>query len=103
MRVASSALSADQQALVARNLGLVGLHLRNRVPTPRQPMRQREYEDLFQEGCLALIRAAIGRFGEIASEPSPAHSALELAIWSDRQKIQPDARVKYRALVGKYL
>lgn len=53
-----TALTPEQQDLVTQHLGLVGLHLRNRVPTPRQPKRQREYEDLFQEGCVALVRAA---------------------------------------------
>ena len=51
-------LTPEQQSLVSANIGLVGVHLRNRVPTPRQPTRQREYEDLFQEGCVALARAA---------------------------------------------
>jgi RNA polymerase sigma factor (sigma-70 family) len=51
-------LTPEQQELVRRNVGLVGVHLRTRVPTPRYPMRQREYDDLFQQGCLALVRAA---------------------------------------------
>ena len=57
-RRSTGPLTTEQQALAAENIGLVGVHLRNRVPTPRQPMRQREYEDLFQEGCVALLRAA---------------------------------------------
>lgn len=52
-------LTVAQRRLVEDNLGLVHLHLRNRVPTPPQPTRQREYDDLFQEGCMALIRAAM--------------------------------------------
>lgn len=52
------ALTLAQQELVRRHMGLVGVHLRNRVPTPRRPRRQREYDDLFQEGCVALARAA---------------------------------------------
>ena len=51
-------LTPEQRALVAANIGLVGLHLRNRVPTPRFAARSRDYDDLFQEGCVALIRAA---------------------------------------------
>ncbi len=51
-------LTPEQKKLVADNLGLVGVHLRNRVPTPSCPNRTREYEDLFQEGCIALARAA---------------------------------------------
>jgi len=52
------ALSHEQQRLVRENIGLVGVHLRTRVPTPAEPMRNREHDDLFQEGCLALARAA---------------------------------------------
>lgn len=51
-------LTEEQKKLVEDNLGLVGLHLKNRVPTPRMPARHREYEDLFQEGCVALAKAA---------------------------------------------
>ena len=51
-------LTPEQRTLAAEHIGLVGVHLRKRVPTPRQPMRHREYEDLFQEGCVALVRAA---------------------------------------------
>ncbi len=51
-------LNEAQRALVEAHIGLVGMHLRNFVATPMQPMRQREYDDLFQEGCVALTRAA---------------------------------------------
>lgn len=51
-------LSREQQELVRQHIGLVGMHLRKRVPTRWQPTRDREYDDLFQEGCLALLRAA---------------------------------------------
>lgn len=51
-------LTGEQRDLVAKHLGLVGVHLRTRVPTPHQPMRYREYDDLFQHGCVALARAA---------------------------------------------
>lgn len=53
--VGAEPLTGAQRALVARHLGLVRLHLRRRV-VPR--MRMREADDLFQEGCLGLIRAA---------------------------------------------
>ncbi len=55
---ASPTLTEDQRRLTRGNMGLVGVHLRRRVPTPRRPRRTREYEDLFQEGCIALMRAA---------------------------------------------
>lgn len=51
-------LSADRQKLVADNIGLVAVHLRRHVPGGRLSRRDREYDDLFQEGCLGLIQAA---------------------------------------------
>ncbi|NLX14827.1 MAG: sigma-70 family RNA polymerase sigma factor [Phycisphaerales bacterium] len=51
-------LDERQKKLVADHLGLIGVHLRSRVSKPRSPTRQKEHEDLFQEGCLALMRAA---------------------------------------------
>ena len=53
--------------------------------------------------AVELIKAAVASFSDIADEPSPAHSALELAIWSDRGKIPPTAREHYGVLVEKYL
>ncbi|HOD84740.1 MAG: S-methyl-5'-thioadenosine phosphorylase [Planctomycetes bacterium ADurb.Bin126] len=53
--------------------------------------------------ALALIKTAVERFERIAEKPSPAHSALELAIWSDRASIPPAARDHYGPLVSKYL
>jgi 5'-methylthioadenosine phosphorylase len=53
--------------------------------------------------ALALIRAAAERFAEIADVPSPAHSALELAIWTNRQAIPPAAREYFGVLLEKYL
>jgi len=53
--------------------------------------------------AVELIKAAVERFGEIADAASPAHSALELAIWSDRAHIAPAAREHYGPLVAKYL
>jgi len=50
-----------------------------------------------------LIRAAVERFGEIAEEPSPAHSALELAIWSNTEMISPEVADRLGVLVEKYL
>jgi len=55
------------------------------------------------EHAVKLIRAAVKGFGRIADVPSPAHAALELAIWSDRQGISPAAREHLGVLVEKYL
>lgn len=78
-------LTPQQQKLVADNLGLIGVHMRHRVPTPRFPTRQREYDDLFQEGCLALMRAAQtydpGRHGAFAAYALPRiRGAVHIAI-----------------------
>jgi 5'-methylthioadenosine phosphorylase len=53
--------------------------------------------------AISLIKSAVARFDEIADIPSPAHSALELAIWSDRSRIAPAAREHLGVLVRKYL
>ena len=53
--------------------------------------------------AIQLIRTAVARFDQIADLPSPAHSALELAIWSARDRIPPETRRKLGVLVGKYL
>lgn len=51
-------LSAEQRKLVEDNLGLVAVHLRRNVRNLSVPRRDRERDDLFQEGCLGLIEAA---------------------------------------------
>ena len=55
------------------------------------------------DNAVAMIKSAVERFSEIAEEVSPAHGALELAIWSDRAKIPPSAREHLGVLVEKYL
>jgi len=52
------ALSEEQRRLVGDNLGLVAVHLRRFVPGVSAQRSDREWDDLFQEGCLGLIRAA---------------------------------------------
>lgn len=56
---ASGPLSDRQRRLVQENIGLVTVHLRRNVGNLAMPRRDREWEDLFQEGCLGLIRAAV--------------------------------------------
>lgn len=51
-------LTEDQRRLVEDNMGLVAVHLRRHVRDLQSPSRDREWEDLFQEGCLGLIQAA---------------------------------------------
>jgi len=51
-------LTQDQKRLVEDNLGLVGVNLRRYSQPWSAPRRDREWDDLFQEGCLALMDAA---------------------------------------------
>ena len=53
--------------------------------------------------AITLIKEAIRRFGEIAAIPSPSHSALELAIWTARDRISPATKKKLQLLIGKYV
>jgi len=83
-------------------MGLVGLHLKNRVPTPCQPTRLREYEDLFQEGCMALVRAAATynakRHGPFASYALPRiRGAIHAALHEYFTMIRVPTRAVKRA------
>ncbi len=51
-------LTAAQRRLVSNNLGLIGVHIKRHVCGLRFPHFDREWDDLFQEGCLGLIDAA---------------------------------------------
>lgn len=53
--------------------------------------------------AIDLIREAVTRFGEIADEPSPAHSALELGIWTSSESRPDDLSERYGVLLEKYL
>ena len=53
--------------------------------------------------AIELIQAAVARFGEIADVPSPAHSALDLAIWTAREHISPELKNKLGVLVERHL
>jgi len=53
-----TALTDEQRRLVNDNIGLVAVHLRRYVPNLGSRRFDRDRDDLFQEGCLGLIRAA---------------------------------------------
>ncbi|MCE5280279.1 MAG: S-methyl-5'-thioadenosine phosphorylase [Planctomycetaceae bacterium] len=53
--------------------------------------------------AIELIKAAVASFKNIADIPSPSHTAMEMAVWSDRSKISPEARQRYDVLIGRYL
>jgi len=70
-------LTAEQQHLVHDNLGLIAVHLRRRVPDLSQPRREREWDDLFQEGCLGLMDAA-RKFQAGRGVPFAAYAMLRI-------------------------
>lgn len=51
-------LSTQQQQLVSDHLHMVESQVRSYVAPARSTRREREGDDLYQEGCLGLIRAA---------------------------------------------
>lgn len=55
---ATGSLTEEQARLVRDNVGLVAVHLKACRVRPRGSRQEREWDDLFQEGCLGLIRAA---------------------------------------------
>jgi hypothetical protein len=54
----SPVLTEERQRLVRDNIGLVAVPIRRIFGVVRQPSRDREWDDLFQEGCLGLMQAA---------------------------------------------
>jgi len=78
-------LSARQRALVRDNIGLVAVHLRRHVANLAVPQRDREYDDLFQEGCLGLMRSAV-QWDAASGIPFAAyalpriHNAISMAL-----------------------
>lgn len=51
---------------------------------------------------IQLIRAAIEDADALASEPTPAHDALKLAIWSNREYIDKEEIERLRVIWGRY-
>ncbi|MCC7145712.1 MAG: S-methyl-5'-thioadenosine phosphorylase [Phycisphaeraceae bacterium] len=51
---------------------------------------------------IALIKAALTDVSSLRQQPSPAHEALKLAIWSDKTKIPPEEIKKLAPLWGRY-
>lgn len=57
--VTPESLSDAQKNLVQKNLGLIAVHLKRRLPHERsRPDGPDRWDDLFQDGCLGLMRAA---------------------------------------------
>lgn len=98
------ALSAERRRLAAAHVGLVGVHLRRRVPRLRMPRCGREYEELFQEGCLALVQAA-ARYDPARHGSFPAYAlprirgAIHSSIRSGAALIHIPYRAAYEARI----
>ena len=54
------------------------------------------------EASIALIHRGLADVTLLRERPSPAHDALALAIWSDKQKIDPDEVARLRPLWGRH-
>ena len=86
-------MDARQRQRVADNIGLVHVHLRRRVRAIPRPRWDGEREDLFQEGCLGLIRAAIA-YDPASGIPFAAfamlriHNAVSVALQQRFQTVR---------------
>ncbi|MCP3903399.1 MAG: MTAP family purine nucleoside phosphorylase [Planctomycetes bacterium] len=54
------------------------------------------------DASIALIRAALSDVSALRAQPSSAHSALALAIWSDKSMVPPDEVRRLDVLWGRY-
>jgi hypothetical protein len=105
-------LTEEQRQLVAKNMGLVNVHIRRFVALPRSASREREYEDIFQEGCLALMEAARthnpAAHGPFAAYAIPKiHHAISIALYEHFSTVRVPAkaikRARRRVRVGRAL
>lgn len=84
-------LSEKQRELVAQNIGLVGVHLHHHARKLRAGRHLGVWTDLFQEGCIGLIRAA-RTYPEGCAIPFAAyalrriHKTISRAVRKDRAR-----------------
>ncbi|MEW6252008.1 MAG: S-methyl-5'-thioadenosine phosphorylase [Planctomycetota bacterium] len=53
--------------------------------------------------AMNLMRAAIEAFAIKPLPPSPIHTGLDLAIWTERAKVTPEVAARYGVLLERYL
>ena len=53
--------------------------------------------------AVALVRALVADLTNDAPGPCPCHDALELAIWTSRERSSPEHVARYGPLVARYL
>jgi Sigma-70 region 2 len=104
--VGKATLSDSQRRLVSEHLGLVGVHLRRYVGNLIEPRHDREREDLFQEGCLGLMRAAVD-FDESRGIPFAAfalpriHNAVSRALETKFSTVHVPWRLNTRGMAKR--
>lgn len=107
-RTSPTRLTDQQRRLVADNIGLVAVHLRRHVPDAERPSRRRERADLFQEGCLGLVNAALTYRNSSGRIPFPAFALKRIRTYVSRALQHafetvhiPDAEIDARAQAGR--
>lgn len=55
------------------------------------------------QNAMTLIEAALPAIWQNRHQALDSHRALEMAIWSDQQKISPEEKAKLKLLWGRYL
>ena len=51
---------------------------------------------------IELIKTALMEISTLTDQPSPAHDALKLAIWSDKTQIPPEEIQRLKVLWGRH-
>ncbi len=65
-------------------------------------MSQSFYLNKASAAGIALIKAALNDVATLRDQPSPAHDALKLAIWSDKAQIDADEVKRLDVLWGRH-
>ena len=101
LKEAQGRLTATQRAMVEENLALVALHIRKKVRNPSVVRADRNYDDLYQEGCCGLIRA-VQSYDRDSGIPFPAyalpriHTAVSAALQSGSSLVRVPRRGRPR-------
>lgn len=53
--------------------------------------------------AMTLMRAAIEAYAIHPPGPSPIHTGLDLAVWTDRRQVSPEVAARYGVLLERYL
>jgi 5'-methylthioadenosine phosphorylase len=50
------------------------------------------------DNCLKLIKSVLQRHGKLVNDKCPCRKSLELAVWTDRNAIEPDEKQRFKVL-----